>query len=485
MLTADDALDIIDIYGPDSKDWPGFARSDMDALIASDEDVAAYLRRQKIIDDMLNGWEEDKDGAHIEDDELERSQDDDWPDMDDEELDEPAEPETSEDGDEQDEEQSGEGDETDEDEERGEGGDEETEEDFSISPPEDDEVEDEEEYLPGLDVDADSIQDMDEMFEAKIAAFVDESVDGQFNVFSRDRDGFVDIKVPEGTTLEPIDQAVAKAVGPLMKDLRRMIAARSQVRRIPGKRSGRLHAPSLHRIRLGDDRVFSRKEESPSLNTAITLLIDCSGSMSGGSLRLATETAYALATVLNKLGIAFEAIGFADGWAEGSATQEEVRQWQDEAFEASKQHPIGRMQPLMVPRFKAFEDRWTIPVQQRFAAVFDDEYNVQMGSTPEGCGLEFAAKRLLQRPEDRKILMCMTDGEPMCFGYNQSGAKEKSDYAHSRDMVKSIEMAGIDLVGIGIDHDGPTRYYPRSLVIHNVDEMPKLLMGVLKQFILG
>lgn len=138
MLTADDALDIIDIYGPNSKDWPGFARSDMDALIASDEDVAAYLKRQKIIDDMLNGWEEDKDGARIEDDDLERSDEEQWPDMDDEELDEPAQPETSEDSDEQDEDQSGEGDEeTDEDEQSGGGDESDQDEDFSIAPPED------------------------------------------------------------------------------------------------------------------------------------------------------------------------------------------------------------------------------------------------------------------------------------------------------------------------------------------------------------
>jgi cobalamin biosynthesis protein CobT len=121
------------------------------------------------------------------------------------------------------------------------------------------------------------------------------------------------MNVPEGTTLEAIDQAVQQAVGPLMKDLRRLIAARSQVRRIPGKRSGRLHAPSLHRIKLGDDRVFSRKEESPSLDTAITLLIDCSGSMASGRLKLATETAYALGKVLDKLNISFECIGFTDG----------------------------------------------------------------------------------------------------------------------------------------------------------------------------
>jgi hypothetical protein len=52
-------------------------------------------------------------------------------------------------------------------------------------------------------------------------------------------------------------------------------------------------------------------------------------------------------------------------------------------------------------------------------------------------------------------------------------------------MVRSIEAAGIDLVGIGIQHNGPTGYYSNSMVIQNVGEMPKLLMGVLKRFIVG
>jgi hypothetical protein len=52
-------------------------------------------------------------------------------------------------------------------------------------------------------------------------------------------------------------------------------------------------------------------------------------------------------------------------------------------------------------------------------------------------------------------------------------------------MVESIALAGVDVVGIGIQHAGPTRYYPHALVIQNIDEMPKLLMGVLKKFLIG
>jgi cobaltochelatase CobT len=108
-----------------------------------------------------------------------------------------------------------------------------------------------------------------------------------------------------------------------------------------------------------------------------------------------------------------------------------------------------------------------------------------MGMTPEGCGLEFAAKRLLARKEARKILICMTDGSPGCHDLNYTTERGCSDLEHSKRMVRSIEAAGIDLVGIGIQHNGPTGYYSNSMVIQNVGEMPKLLMGVLKKFIVG
>jgi cobalamin biosynthesis protein CobT len=457
MLTVDDAMDIIDIYGPHRKRWPPVDANDMDALLSSNDELAAYLKRQQKIDAMLNNWQEDLDGADIETDEDPSDHSHSGDDEEDEDDDSPDEEDNDEDSEQQDQPEVGCVDE------------------------EDDGA------RPSIILNPDAIEDMDDKFAATIKGLIDESAGSQFNVFSRDLDGFEEVKVPDDTTTEAIDQAVMKAVGPLMKDLRRLIAARSQARRIPGKRSGRLHAPSLHRIKLGDDRVFSRKEETPSLNTAITLLVDASGSMASGRLRLAMETSYALGTVLNKLGIAFECIGFTDGWPGGHQwpMKTDQQQWYDEAMKAGQEHPIGRIFPLIVARWKAFEDRWTIPTMKRFAATHKNNNAVQMGSTPEGCGLEFAAKRLLARSEDRKILICMTDGSPGCTDYNASGEPGKSDFNHSKDMVAAIAAAGVDIVGIGINHNGPTGYYPNSLVIQNVGEMPKLLMGVLKRFILG
>lgn len=434
MLTLDEGKDIIDIYGPHRARWPAADAPSMDALVAADPEFQRYLKAQLKIDKQLSDWDEAIDGAQIEDDDLDDAEGGD------EDFD---------------------GEEEDNDEDPGDQGEPDADEDDGIGP---------------IHLDERDLSDMDKLFADAIQALIDNHATGNFNVFSRDLDKLVDINVPNGTAVEPIDKAVAKAVGPLMKDLRRLIAARSQVRRIPGKRSGRLHAASLHRIKVGDDRVFSRKEEAQSLSTAVTLLMDNSGSMSGSRLKLATETAYALGTVLNKLGIAFECIGFTSNPNPG-------RDYMEALHQAAKSYPIARSLPLNMPKFKAFDERWTIPVMQRFAAVFSGKAPCSMNCTPEGCGLEFAAKRLIARPEQRKILICMTDGEPGTAG--TVGYSPGIYINQSRKMVESISLAGVDVVGIGIQHAGPKAYYPHSLVIHNVAEMPKLLMGVLKKFLVG
>jgi cobalamin biosynthesis protein CobT len=297
----------------------------------------------------------------------------------------------------------------------------------------------------------------------------------------------VDINCPADTPLDKIDQAVALSTGALQKELRRLIAAQSQAKRIPGKRSGRLHAPNLHRILSGDDRVFTRREEAPTLDTAISLVLDCSGSMMGGRMKLAAETAYAIGSVLNRLGVSFECLGYTDRTNDPRCR---TPQYQREVAEAHAIAPITRSTPIIMPRFKTFEERWLQPVQRRFAHVYnhDGGYTnngavVPFGSTPEGCGVEFAARRLLARKEKRKIMIVMTDGEPGGQQYSWGGGRPYVKQA--AEMVKSVSAAGIDLVGIGIQHAGPKRYYPNSMVISDLSEMPKQLMDLLKKFMLG
>lgn len=453
-LNINDAMDLVDEYGADPELWPAEYSDTLKDMMAADEDFADYVETAKRIDDMLDQWEMDDDGAQIDLSDLEEDQDED-------------------DG--QDADQDGDGITM----PAGAAGD----TDASQGMPEDDD------HI--LEINMDDIQqlgDMDEMF-ANIIRKQFENTSGEtFNVFTRDYDVMPEITVPAAESIDPITQQVAKSVGPLMKDLRRLIAARSQAKRSPGKRRGKLHGPNLHRILAGDDRVFFRKEEAQSLDTAIMLNLDFSGSMAGGRLKLAAETAFALGSVLNKLGIAFECLGFTT--AEGSHFHPDCRtqKYNDEVRASNEIRPVHRYTPIMMPKLKGFDERWLPNVQRRFAFIYNNRgskigNNVDFGGTPEGCGNEFAARRLLQRKEARKIMITMTDGEPAAPIFNYKDGNENR--RHSANMVKMIEAAGIDLIGIGIQHSGPKQYYTNSMVINSIDEMPAQLLGLLKKLLLG
>lgn len=450
-LAINDAMDLIDAYGADEDLWPRAQRDALKELQRTDEDFSDYVKDVKRIDDMLANWDEADDGLDV-------GEDDDWGGLDDED----EEDDTDGDGD-------------------------------TINLPigsgkrggdaGDDEDEDEE----VLEINPERLEDMDEMFSKAIQKAFTDADPSEFRVFTRDYDRMIEIEgVTDATSLAQIDQAVAKSTGVLQKDLRRLIAARSQVQRVPGMRRGRLHGPNLHRILSGDDRVFTRREEAQSLNTAISLVVDCSGSMSGAPLKLATEAAYALGNVLHRLGIQFECLGFTD---DSSCSNTRGPSYQKEVAAADAVAKIIRSVPIVMPKYKTFEERWTQPVQRRFAHVYNGgghRPGFRMGSTPEGCGMEFAARRLIARKEQRKIMIVMTDGEPGGQVYNPRGMNDHWAYKRqSAEMVKAIEAAGVDLIGVGIQHAGPQGYYTNSIVIDSLEEMPAQLIGLLKKFIVG
>lgn len=448
-LSINEAMDLVDAYGPDEDLWPRKHRDDLKEIQRTDDDFRSYVEDVQRLDDMLANWDEDQDDG------IDVGEDNDWDGLD---KDSDTDPEED--------------------------------DDFDLPPVEgrggqrDDDDEDDDSVL---EINPERLADLDQMFQDAIQKAFSNADPSEFRVFTRDFDGIVEIEgVTEQTSIEEIDQAVAKATGPLQKDLRRLIAARSQVQRVPGMRRGRLHGPNLHRILSGDDRVFTRREEAQSLDTAISLVIDCSGSMQGRATVLATEAAYALGSVLNRLNITFECLGFTDNTRD---PRTQTADYQREVAEADQIAKIIRAVPIAMPKFKTFDERWTLPVQRRFGRVYNSGgsrpgYN--FGSTPEGCGMEFAARRLIGRNEARKIMIVMTDGEPGAMVYNARGPDDYWAYKRqSADMVKAIEAAGVDLIGIGIQHAGPTGYYTNSMVINEIEEMPAQLMALLKKFIIG
>jgi cobalamin biosynthesis protein CobT len=434
-VVLDAALDLVDTFGPYPKDWPAAQRPAIEALERSNAGFADHLKEMRELEDQLSCWEDADDGVDMCD-----------------------QPDVAAAG-----------------------------------------VDDDGAGLDPIVIDPSAIVDMDEM----LAKFIERTIaefDEPYRVFTKDLDALTEIPT-RGATLDNIQLATQQAVGPLQRELTRLIAARTQATRLPGQRRGKIHAANLHRILSGDGRVFSRKQEAPALDTAITLLIDCSGSMTGGyhqgakgkswsdtPMVLAVRAAYALGTVLARINVPFEVIGYTTG-------QRAMDQaYLDEVQAAHEVSPVTRYTPLSYPAFKQFHEPFSLEIQRRFGALHDSQTAVSMGGTIEGCSVEFAARRLLAQPAKRKLMIVLSDGKPMGAVYQDKRKKDQGFsfggssvpyMKHAREMVQEVTAAGIDLVGVGIKYAEMKSYYPNALVIDNVAEMPAKLMGVLKRFLIN
>lgn len=412
------AVDIVETYGPNKSKWPAKVRNSVDSLSRTNSDFKEYLKDARRYDRMLNDWKMSDDGVEVDDDD-------------------------------------------------------------GNAPQKQEEQEQQSAPAGLIEVDFDQVKDMDGMLADALVAFFENESSDNYTVFTRDYDELTDIDVSTGNlSLEKLDESVRRTTGPLQKTLRRLIAATMQVRKQPGFRRGRLHAPSLHRLMTDDDKVFYKRSEAPAIDTAFTLLIDCSGSMNGNRLKLATETAYAIGTVLNKIGVEFECIGFTDNMHHPILNDPSYRRDLDASAKVGN---INRYTPLSMPTWKTFNERWNVTIQKRFAKVFNTTDGINLGYTPEGCGIEFAARRLLKRPEQRKIMIVMTDGEAYVPSYRANGTGERQ---HVPETIKAVEAAGVEMVGIGINHGGVTRNYDNNMVIQDVSEMPAELIKILKQLLL-
>ena len=88
----------------------------------------------------------------------------------------------------------------------------------------------------------------------------------------------------------------------------------------------------------------------------------------------------------------------------------------------------------------------------------------------DGEALLWAQNRLNKRPEQRKILMVVSDGAPVDDSTLSTNSTNYLD-THLRDVIKKIETSSeTELIAIGIGHD-VTRYYKKAVTIHRAEEL--------------
>ena len=271
-----------------------------------------------------------------------------------------------------------------------------------------------------------------------------------------------------------MEAEVASMTGPMQKDIERIMASQSHVLYTPGHRKGKLHAPSLYRVTQGDPRVFRQREEHVSKDTAVSLVVDNSGSMHGAKMKLAMISSFALSNVLDRVKITHEVIGFTTGT--GAHVPAIVRQAiQDEGYSMWNRTGVryDRVEPIVMPIYKDFEERMTPLVKQRMAyAMFAQK---GLAGNIDGESIEYAAMRLMKRSEKRKVMLVLSDGEPAGGPLCQP---------HLRSVIKDCEEKyKIETIGIGIMSSAVSRFYPRHVVLRDLNELPGQIMKEIKRLL--
>ena len=234
---------------------------------------------------------------------------------------------------------------------------------------------------------------------------------------------------------------------------------------------GVLDAARLARVIISPGTALSYKVERDVefKDTIVTLLIDNSGSMRGRPISIAAISADILARTLERCGVKTEILGFTTrAWKGGQSR---------EAWLADGKTPNpGRLNDLRHIIYKQADEPWR-RARRNLGLMMREGL---LKENIDGEALIWAHSRLLYRPEERRILMVISDGAPVddsTLSVNSAGYLE----AHLRSVIEWIEkVSPVQLVAIGIGHD-VTRYYRRAVTIMDVEQLGGTIMEQLAE----
>jgi cobaltochelatase CobT len=215
--------------------------------------------------------------------------------------------------------------------------------------------------------------------------------------------------------------------------------------------------------------TYKRERDTDFRDTVVTLLIDNSGSMRGRPITVAAMCGDILARTLERCAVKVEVLGFTTRAWKGGQSRE---QW----VAAGKPPTPGRLNDLRHIIYKAADTPWR-RARKNLGLMLREGL---LKENIDGEALLWAYRRLLGRPEHRRILMVISDGAPVddsTLSVNSGNYLER----HLRDVIRDIESRDlVELIAIGIGHD-VTRYYRRAVTIVDAEELGGTMMRKLSE----
>ena len=214
--------------------------------------------------------------------------------------------------------------------------------------------------------------------------------------------------------------------------LQGFLQAQTQRRCSIGRR-GALHANSLHRLQVGNARVFQKESVQLGLNTAVHVLLDVSGSMAGAPINLANRACFAAATALRH---------------------------------------IRGVNPAVTAFPAVTETNSVFPIMRHGQAVPDMFDLRASGGTPLAGAVWWVLQTMLPLKERRKIILVITDGMPD----NQLAAN---------NAIGVAQKLGFEVYGLGIRDEHITHLLPHtSRVVNDLPDLVPAMFAMLQTALL-
>ena len=267
--------------------------------------------------------------------------------------------------------------------------------------------------------------------------------------------------------LQPLQGTIAR----LANRLQRRLLAQQQRSWQFDLEEGLLDSARLARVVANPTMplTFKREKDTEFRDTVVTLLIDNSGSMRGRPITIAALSADILARTLERCAVKVEILGFTTrAWKGGKARELWVQQ--------GKPVNPGRLNDLRHIIYKPADAPWR-RVRRSLGLMLREGI---LKENIDGEALIWAYQRLMARPEQRRILMVISDGAPVddaTLSVNTGTYLE----THLRGVIDWIEKRSpVQLMAIGIGHD-VTRYYSRAVTIVDVEQLGGTMMEKLAE----
>ncbi len=261
-------------------------------------------------------------------------------------------------------------------------------------------------------------------------------------------------------------QRYSSLIGRLSGRLQRVLMAQQQRHWQFDLDEGYLDTSRLTRVVTQPLSALSFKAESEQKfrDTTITLLVDNSKSMLGKPITIAAACTDILARTLERCGVSVEILGFTTTELQGSQA---MQTWIDQG---APENP-GRLNGLRHIVYKSAD----VPYRNARKGIGLMLRGDLLKQNIDGEALLWAQQRIRRRPEQRKVIMMISDGAPIDTSTMAQNA-ENYLVEHLHQVIAQIEsQKEIELVAIGIGHD-VSAYYQKSITIYDVKKLGRAML---------